>query len=518
MAGRRRLLAVAARDEDVAAALEKQRKAASDVASLLARASSGAGKKEAVERAKNLLESAEREIAALLSAQDRPEQEAEVGYEEVKRQLPRDSALVAFVRYRHQNWRYAYVTSPTPSYAAFILRSGGQTVELHPLGAASEIDELVSRWRAQAGRGEGEFGVYRQAGLALRKKIWDPVTIHLGSVGTVFVVPDGTLHLVNLASLPATNAEFLVEGGPLLALLSEERDLLMATTVTEPGGRAVFFGDPDFDLAARDSTTVRAPFVLRGSPSSCDAYTDLRFCDLPATGAEARALGAVWRRARVSPQRPAVLTGGDASETAFRQQAPGARVIHLATHGFFLGGSCSAPAPAAPGSRGVGGLGPGPSEAQREEAVGGPAENPLLLSGVALSGANHLGERTPGHADGILSAEEIATLDLSGTEWAVLSACDSALGGLEAGEGVFGLRRAFRVAGARTLIMSLWAVEDQAARDWMEALYRARFEEGLSTAAAVRQASLAALDRRRQKGQSTHPFYWAGFVAAGDWR
>jgi len=98
----------------------------------------------------------------------------------------------------------------------------------------------------------------------------------------------------------------------------------------------------------------------------------------------------------------------------------------------------------------------------------------------------------------------------------VLSACDTGLGQLRAGEGVFGLRRAFQVAGARTVVMR--QVEDRSARVWMRTLYEGRLVQGLDTADAVREASLSVLRDRRARQQSTHPFYWAGFVAAGDWR
>ena len=80
------------------------------------------------------------------------------------------------------------------------------------------------------------------------------------------------------------------------------------------------------------------------------------------------------------------------------------------------------------------------------------------------------------------------------------------------------MRRAFQVAGARTVVMSLWQVEDRSARVWMRALYEGRLVQGLDTADAVREASLSVLRSRRARQQSTHPFYWAGFVAAGDWR
>jgi len=109
-------------------------------------------------------------------------------------------------------------------------------------------------------------------------------------------------------------------------------------------------------------------------------------------------------------------------------------------------------------------------------------------------------------------------MDLGGVEWAVLSACETGLGKVLPGEGVFGLRRAFQVAGAKTVIMSLWPVDDASTERWMTALYRKRFASRLSTAEAVRSASIEVLARRRAQGLSTHPFYWAGFIAIGDWR
>ena len=123
-----------------------------------------------------------------------------------------------------------------------------------------------------------------------------------------------------------------------------------------------------------------------------------------------------------------------------------------------------------------------------------------------------------GGDDGILTAEEVSGLNLQGLEWAVLSACDTGLGQIRAGEGVLGLRRAFQIAGAATVIMSLWSVDDDATRLWMQALYEARLRDRASTAQAVHRAGRAVLQSRRALKQSTHPFYWAGFVAAGDWR
>ena len=211
--------------------------------------------------------------------------------------------------------------------------------------------------------------------------------------------------------------------------------------------------------------------------------------------------------ARRTAEPATLLLGPEASETTFKRSAHEYRILHLATHGFFLTDACGGRT--ASGTRGVGGLAGAPRR---------PAENPLLLSGLALAGANRRASASADGDDGILTAEEVAGLDLSGVEWAVLSACDTGVGEIAAGEGVFGLRRAFQIAGARSVIMSLWSVEDQSTRAWMRALYEGRFDRNRPTADAAHEASLALLRDRRSKGLSTHPFYWAAFVAAGDWR
>ncbi|TAH44409.1 MAG: CHAT domain-containing protein, partial [Gammaproteobacteria bacterium] len=107
---------------------------------------------------------------------------------------------------------------------------------------------------------------------------------------------------------------------------------------------------------------------------------------------------------------------------------------------------------------------------------------------------------------------------LEGTRWVVLSACDSGLGDSRAYEGAFGLRRAFRLAGARSVIMSLWQVDDSATAEWMTALYKARLRDGLSTIESMAAAQRETLAARRLASLDTHPYWWAGFIAAGDWR
>jgi len=235
----------------------------------------------------------------------------------------------------------------------------------------------------------------------------------------------------------------------------------------------------------------------------------LRFEPLPASAEEVETILKLWTQGRSQEMSPGAirLSGAQASEAQFKQQASGKRVLHLATHGFFLAGKClSALDETATPS------------AERGATTSGTGENPLLLAGLALAGANHRDAAQADEEDNILTAEEIGALNLEGVEWAVLSACDTGRGEVRAGEGLFGLRRAFQVAGAATVITSLWPVEDKAARTWMTTLYERHLLQRLDTAESVRQASLEVLRQRRARHLSAHPFYWAAFVATGDWR
>jgi CHAT domain-containing protein len=140
------------------------------------------------------------------------------------------------------------------------------------------------------------------------------------------------------------------------------------------------------------------------------------------------------------------------------------------------------------------------------------------LSGLAFAGANRGAQTDSTAADGVLTAEEISNLDLQGVATVVVSGCNTGIGVVRVREGMFGLRRAFEVAGARTLVVGLWSLRDDDSRAWMEEFYDARLVLSLGTAEAVHAASLAMLGRQRSRGGTGHPYSWAGFVATGDWQ
>lgn len=470
-----------------------------------------------------------------------------IGLTEVRQALPQRTALIAFVRYqraiRTPLRPKAGQSKPAPeqsrlqvvpSYLAFVLPSGEVDASVISFGSADAIDSAIQRWRQAmlvdvglrtAGADAQSF---RAEGINLRRLLWDRLAPHLSQADRVFIVPDGDLNLVPFAALPVGATSYLLERGPAIHYVSAERDLVtLSDGRQQPGAGLLAFGGPSFSSApvrnaASPPAALRAARtdgtsdpVVRGSAlSQCQPFQALQFRELPATLREAQAVARLWRQAMDAPtSAPSdmLLFGREATETAFKQRGPGRRIIHLATHGFVLDNECDN---AISGLRGVGGLTPvrSPTVSQRS-----PVDNPLLFSGLALAGANRRLSVQDENDDGILTADEVAAINLEGVEWAVLSACDTGLGEIRGGEGVFGLRRAFQVAGVRTVVMSLWGVEDRSTQTWMERLYKARLVDHLDTAESVREASLSFIRERRAKGLSTHPFYWAGFVAAGDW-
>jgi CHAT domain-containing protein/tetratricopeptide (TPR) repeat protein len=479
--------------------------------------------------ARECMGEAERRLGAWSASYRRLLDREAVDLASVAGTLPAGSALVSFVRFnridRGQTKSLVFAAPATPSYLAFVLPPGAAEPAVVPIGAAADVDLLVARWRDEAVAGAGIPGrtpveaerFCREAGLALRHEIWDPLQPHLAAARQVFVVPASSLHLINLAALPAEGGRYLADEEPLLHTVTCERDLVGGDPAPAAGG-LLAMGGALYDLPGRLPEET-APLLAAAAPSAvpptgaaaraagdCRAFDEIRFEHLRASEGEVETIAAIWR---AQGGEALILRGAEASEHAFKRYAPGRAILHVATHGFFLDELCRG---GLEGSRGVSGMRP----ADADPPAGTMESEPPLLSGLALAGAN----LRDGAAleDGILMAEEIAALDLQGVAWAVLSACDTGIGPIGTGEGVFGLRRSLQVAGVGTVILSLWSVRDADARPWMESLYHHRFNEGAETARAVQAAYRDILRTRRAAGESTHPYYWAGFVAAGDWR
>jgi CHAT domain-containing protein len=195
--------------------------------------------------------------------------------------------------------------------------------------------------------------------------------------------------------------------------------------------------------------------------------------------------------------------------------------VHFATHGFFASQKAESASAAGPQSQDRSGA----ADSARQELIG---FHPGLLSGLVLAGANRPAQ--PGQDDGILTALEVAQLDLGHVDLATLSACETGLGKWAAGEGLLGLQRAFQVAGARSVVATLWTIDDEAGRQLMIDFYDNLWGKKMSRVEALRAAQLTMLREGGKRGfvrldvpkaadsQRAPPYYWAPFILSGDWR
>jgi CHAT domain-containing protein/tetratricopeptide (TPR) repeat protein len=413
--------------------------------------------------------------------------------------LPAGSALVEFVRFHVFDFKAVPARGERhwhpPRYLAFVLPAGDpDRVRLIDLGEAEPIDQLVAAFRADvtdeaklldlakaSRRPIADTGA--SPGERLRAAVFDPLADALGGCRRLFLAPDGDLTRLPFEALPLADGRHLLDAYRL-SYLNAGRDLLrfQVRSNRQPAGPLVT-ADPDFDLGRVPVAPTATP------PVACRLSRDLdrsqcHFARLPGTRAEGER---VARRLGVSP-----LLGGAALEGRLKTcRSP--RILHLATHGFFL--------PDQP--RDLNQLGRnleliGVGEMPGLGRLSGPGmEDPMLRSGLALAGANTFlrGAAPPPEAeDGLLTAEDVAGLDLLDTELVVLSACETGLGAVHVGEGVFGLRRAFIVAGAKTLVMSLWKVPDLATAFLMDRFYDNLLTRGLDRDLALNEARRATRD------------------------
>src|SRR5690242_13591902 len=406
--------------------------------------------------------------------------------EAIRASLPRDVVLLEFVAYR--KFISSGITETDRQgearYVVYTL-SPKQGIQHRDLGPAKDIDDAIGALR-QALRDPKRMDA-DQLARTVDEKVLGPIRGALGTAKLLLISPDGQLSLLPFEALIDPQGRRAVERYSI-TYLSSGRDLLrlqvprpsrsVPVLVADP-----LFGEPNENLVANAATPKARPAVAglaRRSITTGADFASLYFAPLEGTKAEAQRIQALFPEARV-------LTGEQASEAAL-QELNGPKILHIATHGFFLRDS-------APSKEG-------------NDAMTYP-ENPLLRSGLALSGAN-LSRDSKGR--GILTALQASNLDLWGTKLVTLSACDTGVGEVRNGEGVYGLRRAFFLAGTESLVMSLWPVSDYVTRELMTEYYTG-LKKGLGRGEALRQAQLSMLKRKGRQ----HPFYWASFIQAGEW-
>ncbi len=430
-----------------------------------------------------------------------------LSWKDIRDVLKPGEAAVEMVRYRNFSTDSAGVFSDEVHYAAMIVR---HDTEDYP-------EMVILRNGAQM---EKKFlANYRNA---IRFKIsenysyrlfWEPIARRLDGIDKIYFAPDGVYNQISIYTLQNSKTKNYLLDEIDLALVTNTKDLLEESPAFEPGGRSVFFGYPEYSMGADEATTgeaedrgVRGVRGIRGTRSGGEgslargasiprgvrgnlvrymrSFNGLAM--LPGTKKEVELIDSLYAE---TDKKADSYFLNDALEGTLKS-VDNPNILHIATHGFFLE------------------LDPD------EKSEDSYAENPLLRSGLILAGANtyiQQGEITAEHNgdDGILTAYEAMNMNLDKTDVVVMSACETGLGEIKNGEGVYGLQRAFQIAGADAIIMSMWTVDDDATQELMTVFY----EEWLSHGDKQRAFNSA---QKRIRDKYKKPYYWGAFVMIGE--
>jgi CHAT domain-containing protein len=429
-------------------------------------------------------------------------------WQDVRARLKPGEAVVVFVH------NQVHQPAPTDSimYAALVLRPGLDAPKLIPLFEQKALDSLLqNHGERKADYVSSLYSIANRGIIATRKAsrnmfelCWKPLEPALADAKTIYFSPTGLLHRINLGAVPFSADSVLADRYHLLEL-GNPREILSNASNQTYSNTALLFGGIQYEMdstaifAANARSISSSDLVTRGETPSFDVADGSRggsWGYLSGTEKEVQSVAGILGADGFDVD---TRKGFDATEEAFKtigSNGPSPRILHIATHGFFF------PDPRDT-TKHKGGL--------NENEVGFKAsQNPLIRSGLLLAGSNYAWatgkplKKTM--ENGILTAYEICHLDLSNTELVVLSACETGLGDIQGNEGVYGLQRAFKIAGVKYLIMSLWQVPDKQTSLLMTTFYRKWLEENMT----IPDAFHAAQKDLREMGFD--PYQWAGFV------
>ncbi len=396
----------------------------------------------------------------------------------VANKLKKDEAVIHWT-----SFKYSSPKGSTDSvlYAAFVITTNDSIPKFITAFEEKQLQQLLKNYHGGSGRStlQKENSGSAQNDIAMYNLIWKPLLPYLQNATTIYNLPAGLLHKVSFAALADTsNGKQLIDQYEIHQLLSIN-ELLHPTQTTTTAKTMALFGGANYD-ASITSTNKKATANLTGFRNAT-ANKNIRFTYLQGTKTEVETVAS---NATNSNFKIDTYIANNATEDNFKQlsgsHAP--TILHIATHGFYFAPNNSS------------------------------NDFPLLRSGLVLSGVNkYWGKDTvlENKEDGIVTAQEISNLNLLNTDLVVLSACQTALGDINGSEGVYGLQRAFKMAGVKKLLMSLWEVPDAETAELMQLFYSNIFK-GETYYAAFRKAQLTL------KAKYKDPTKWAGFVLVGE--
>ena len=391
-----------------------------------------------------------------------------VEWEAVQEKLRATDVAVEFTRY--------VSFDGDVSYGAVVLQNVGKPVFI-PLFKENELKDINK-------------SLYYSS-YSLYDLVWRPLESYLKDKTSVYFSPDGFLYSIGIENIPSPAGNHLMSERYDLYRLSSTRELVNRGDSVELESAAIYGGikyDTDVAVMVSDSRKYRNRDLLASTSVIADSLnlrSGVRY--LPATMEEAVDIDTKLEKIEVNPE---LFTDTVGTEASFKDLSGRKKnLLHIATHGFYWTET---------EARRLGGL--SFLNMADDNAVRYSEDKALTRSGLLLAGANNalMGRPLPeGVDDGILTAKEISRLDLRGLDLVVLSACQTGLGEIT-GDGVFGLQRGFKKAGANTLLMSLWSVDDDATRLLMTRFYE-NYISGMTKMESLREAQTYVRDYEIEK-------------------
>lgn len=433
-----------------------------------------------------------------------------INWLQISKTLKQDEVAIEFVNF-HIN---TVEQTDSVIYAALVLKSGTNGPEFIRLFDESQLEKLIGKTNDRktdyvnnlysfVSRGTTSLTKPQESLYDIIWKAIEPKLQNPNPIKTIFFSTSGLLHRINLGAIPLSEDTTLGEKYHMVMLNSTRQLVTNASTQVNGSLNAAIFGGIKYDvdsifIASLKNRLPANDLAMRGN-SITSIDPKLRggtWAYLKWTEKEANSIESALKSGGFNINK---FKGYDATEEAFKklgENANSPRIIHLATHGYFF---------------------PDPKEIKSDvlpvaanlEAIR-VNENPMIRSGLILAGANYAWVNNKpaveGIEDGILTASEISLLNLSNTELVILSACETGLGDIKGNEGVYGLQRAFKIAGVKYLIMSLWQVPDFQTQELMTTFYKNWLQDKITIPEAFRTAQ----NEMKEKYQS--PYFWAGFV------
>ncbi|MBL7822655.1 MAG: CHAT domain-containing protein [Saprospiraceae bacterium] len=444
---------------------------------------------------------AEKELAH--SAKGYADANRQLKWQDVKAVLKPSEAAIEFVHFKFSFQE----KSDSIMYAALLLMPEDKQPKFIRLFEEKSLDSLlnskserkadyVNNLYTLADRGAVAVEAHRKS---LYEILWKPLEKQLTHVNTIYFSPSGLLHRINLDAIPINETETLADRYKLIELNST-RQLVIPTTIKNVNNDAVLYGGIQYEQDSMfQSNEPLMASRSRGELSFSNVDNTLRGGSWNYLAGTEREVNSIEKIMQSNGVQTKLKKGFDATEESFKNlgsnKNPSPRILHIATHGYFFPDSKNTAQKSKDGS---------PSE-----SVFKMNDHPMLRSGLIMSGGNVAWQGKPtleGREDGVLTAYEISQMNLSNTELVVLSACETGLGDIQGNEGVYGLQRAFKIAGVKYIIMSLWQVPDKQTSLLMTTFYKKWIESKMN----IPDAFHAAQKELRDNGLD--PYNWAGFV------